>query len=345
MSDVKLPNRWAAWLSSKGGLALLVAVCGCGSALRMPGRSHEGPLPTLTGHQSECARKLRVHVDALAGRIGERTQARPDALKTAADYLAAELADVGGTALRLEFAVRGGRAENLEFTLLGNRSPGEVVVIGAHYDSARGSPGANDNASGVAAALVLARRLALSRHERTLRVVLFANEEPPYFQTDRMGSLVYARASRARGDQIVAMLSLETMGYYSDVNGSQKYPAPLGLLFPSRETSWVLCRTPLHAIYCVPSSPPFASHAEFPSEGLALAEDRPGIGWSDHWAFWQAGYSAVMVTDTAPFRYPHYHTRHDTPDKLDYERLARVVVGLEAVVRDLLANAAAQPAL
>jgi len=306
----------------------------------MPGQSHEGPLPALTEEQRNCAGNLRAHVDVLAGRIGERTQARPEALRAAEDYLAAELANTGGTPVRLEFTVRGVRAANLELTLLGRRLPQEIVVIGAHYDSARGSPGANDNASGVAAALVLAGRLSAKPHARTLRVVLFANEEPPNFQTDRMGSLVYARGSRARGDHIVAMLSLETMGYYSDVKGSQKYPAPLGLLFPSRGNFIGFVSNPDSADLLRTTIASFRKHARFPSEGVAMAEDRPGIGWSDHWAFWQAGYPAVMVTDTAPFRYPHYHTRGDTPDKLDYERLARVVVGLEAVVLDLLGDAA-----
>jgi Zn-dependent M28 family amino/carboxypeptidase len=324
--------------------ALLVAVCGCGTALRMPGRSHEGPLPALTAEQRSCAGKLRTHVEAFAGRIGERTLARRQALRAAEEYLAAELANTGGTALRLEFAAPGGHAANLELTLPGSRLPQEIVVVGAHYDSARGSPGANDNASGVAAALVLARRLSVNSHARTLRVVLFANEEPPYFQTDRMGSLIYARASRKRGDHIVAMLSLETMGYYSDVKGSQKYPAPLGLLFPSRGNFIGFVSNPDSRELLRTTIASFRKHASFPSEGVALAEDRPGIGWSDHWAFWQVGYPAVMVTDTAPFRYPHYHTRSDTPDKLDYERLARVVVGLEAVVRDLLGDASAQPA-
>jgi hypothetical protein len=302
----------------------------------MPGRSHEGTLPALTDAERAYARELRAEVQVLAGEIGERTLARPHALAAAAEHLARALAATGGQVRRLGFEARGQRAENLELTLPGAERAQEVVIVGAHYDSAPGTPGANDNASGVASALVLGRALAAAPRARTLRVVLFANEEPPYFQTDAMGSLVYARAARARGDHVVAMLSLETMGYYSDAPGSQHYPAPFGLLFPSRGNFIGFVANPdsRELLRAVVRS--FRAHARFPSEGAALGETRPGVGWSDHWAFWQAGYPALMVTDTAPFRYPHYHSRGDTPEKLDYDRLARVVAGLEAVVGDLL---------
>ena len=299
--------------------------------MRLPGQSHQGPLPPLTAHQRAAAKALRAHVQMLAGDIGERNHGHPKALASAAEYLALELAGIAPEVQRLPYGKRG--AENLELTLPGNQ---EIVVIGAHYDAVAGSPGANDNASGVAAALVLARELRAVKRRRTLRVVLFADEEPPYFQTDRMGSLVYARACRKRGDRVVAMLSLETMGYYSDAPDSQHYPAPLGLMFPDRGNFIGFVANPdsRPLLYQVARS--FRKNTAFPSEGAALSAELPGIGWSDHWSFWQVDYPAIMVTDTATFRYPHYHTRRDTPDRLDYDRLARVVVGLEAVVRELL---------
>ncbi|MCI0362486.1 MAG: M28 family peptidase, partial [Phycisphaerales bacterium] len=195
---------------------------------------------------------------------------------------------------------------------------------------------ANDNGSGVAATLALARAFAESKPDRTLRFVLFANEEPPYFQTENMGSLVYAKRCRERGENTVAMLSLETIGYYSDAPGSQTYPIkPIGWVYPTtgnfigfvgNYNSRKLVRQAIKS---------FRAHAQFPSEGGALPGWIPGVGWSDHWAFWQAGYPAIMLTDTAPFRYPHYHSIHDTPDKLDYDRMARVVDGLRPVVADL----------
>ena len=168
-----------------------------------------------------------------------------------------------------------------------------------------------------------------------MRFVAFVNEEPPFFQTNEMGSLVYAKSCRERGDKIVAMLSLETMGCFSSEHESQKYPFPMGLFHPSRGNfigfvgniaSTGLVRR------CVRV---FRAHASFPSEGGALPGALPGIGWSDHWSFWQAGYPALMVTDTGPFRYAHYHTAADSPDKVDYDRLSRVVGGLDQVISDL----------
>jgi Zn-dependent M28 family amino/carboxypeptidase len=165
--------------------------------------------------------------------------------------------------------------------------------------------------------------------------VLFVNEEPPFFATDGMGSFVHAKRAKERNEKIVAMLSLETMGYYSETKGSQHYPFPFSYLYPDTGNfigfvgnlkSGALVRKIVRL---------FREHAEFPSEGIAAPAFIPGIGWSDHWSFWQHGYPALMVTDTAPFRYRHYHTPEDTEDKIDYEKLARVTIGLKAVVEGL----------
>jgi hypothetical protein len=327
-----------ALLAVAAATGALVGACGGsgkGKAIVMPGDSHEGALPDRTARERRVARALRGHVEVLAGRIGARHLGRPAALEAAARYLAGEL---GGAGLaRLPYRVGRATVENLELTLPGTSRREEIVVLGAHYDSARGSPGANDNASGVAAALVLARALGEAPRARTLRVVLFPNEEPPYFQTEEMGSLVYARAGRARGDRIVAMLSLETMGYYSDEPGSQHYPPVIGAMYPDRGDFIAFVANPDSRPLLLDVVRLFRRHAAFPSEGAALSDLLPGVGWSDHWSFWQEDYPALMVTDTATFRDPHYHTSRDTPAHLDYDRLARVVVGLEAVVRELLA--------
>ncbi len=185
---------------------------------------------------------------------------------------------------------------------------------------------------GVAAMLELAARLAQSPQPRTVRFAAFANEEPPFFQTEHMGSLVYSRAARARGDRIVAMLSLETMGYYSNETGSQQYPAPLAMLYPDVGNFIGFVTNVGSAPLLLKARRAFKARTPFPLQSAAVPAAIPGVGWSDHWAFWQAGYAAMMVTDTAPFRYPWYHTAHDTPDKIDYERLAHVVDGLQAVV-------------
>ena len=158
-----------------------------------------------------------------------------------------------------------------------------------------------------------------------------------------MGSRVYARRSHERGERIVAMLSLETIGYYSEAKGSQKYPFPFGLLYPSRGNFIAFVGNTRSADLVRACIHRFRQEAQFPSEGAALPGAIEGVGWSDHWAFWQEDYPALMVTDTAPFRYPHYHSIEDTPDKLDYERLARVTEGLEKVIRSLVNPDGAAP--
>ena len=195
----------------------------------------------------------------------------------------------------------------------GRSTPSEIVIVGGHYDSVAGCPGANDNASGTAAVLALARLFATSAPARTLRFAAFTNEEPPHFQTDAMGSRVCALNCRARSENVVAMLSLETIGFYSDAEGSQSYPPPFSLFYPSKGNfiafvgnvgSRGLVRRAIRT---------FRERTPFPSEGAALPGFVPGVGWSDHWSFWREGYQAIMVTDTAPFRYPHYHTARPTP--------------------------------
>jgi hypothetical protein len=301
----------------------------------MPGTSHRGPLPALTEREAAARDGLRRDVWTLAGEIGERNVARYISLAAAADFLERSLRDAGYDVRRHGYRVGTHTCYNLEAELASADPSGEVVVVGAHYDSVLGSPGANDNATGAAALVEIARDLAGSRPARAVRFVAFVNEEPPYFQTEAMGSLVYARECRARGDRVVGMLSLETIGYYTTEPGSQNYPFPLGLFYPSTGDfiGFVGDEASRELVFATIAS--FRRDTRFPSEGGVLRDDLPGVGWSDHWAFWQAGYPAVEITDTAPFRYPHYHTAADTPDKVDYDRLARVTVGLSRVVADL----------
>lgn len=304
-------------------------------SIRMPGKSFAGQLPQLTLAEDSLRGRLQGHVMMLAGTIGERNMSRPRALDSAAAYIQAQLTALGYTVSSQTFTVGTGKTRNLEATLPGTRAPGEIVVIGGHYDSVIDTPGADDNASGVAGLLELARAFAGHPHERTLRFVAFTNEEPPYFWTENMGSLRYARMVRERKDTVVAMLSLETLGYYSDAPGSQKYPPILGWFYPSvgNFVGFVGNVGSRALVHEAVSS--FRSHAPFPSAGAAAPHQIPGIGWSDQWSFWKVGYPGVMVTATAPYRDPNYHQSTDTPDKLDYDRLARVVNGLESVITDL----------
>lgn len=300
----------------------------------MPGKSFAGSPPPLTSEELVLRDELKADVQKVAGEIGERNVQRCPQLLAAADFIEQSFASAGLQPRRDGYDAHGKLCENIEVEIPG--SSNEIVVIGAHYDSVFGSPGANDNGSGVAAVLALARRFAGKPRARTLRFVAFANEEPGYFQTELMGSSVYASRCKRRGESIVAMLSLETIGYYSNAPGSQNYPAPgLGAIYPrtgnfigfvGNLSSRGLVRQTLRA---------FRVQATLPSEGAALPASIPGVGWSDHWAFWQNGYRAIMITDTAPFRYPYYHQATDTPEKLDYDAMARLVRGLEDVVADL----------
>ena len=283
----------------------------------------------------------------LAGDIGERNLVFYEALSAAAEYLAGRLTRIGYAVRRQEFeAVAGGgfmspeatmvrKCQNLEVEIRGRSRPNEIIVVGAHYDSAPGTPGANDNATGAAALLELASSFSDQATERTLRLVFFVNEEPPYFQTPSMGSWVYAERSRERGESIEAMLSLETIGYYSDEPDSQKYPFPVGLFYPSKADFLGFVGNTSSRVLVHRAIRSFRAVATVPSDGVAAPAFIPGIGWSDQWSFWRVGYLGVMVTDTAPFRYPHYHTPDDTPDKIDYDRLARVVTGVKAVIESV----------
>jgi Zn-dependent M28 family amino/carboxypeptidase len=281
------------------------------------------------------AGRLRAHVEMLAATIGERNLWQYGALERAARYIATQLAASGYEPRRHTFELAKLPLSNVEGILEGTSRPGEIVVVGAHYDSVAGCPGANDNATGVAAVLDLAQRFSRRPQPRTIHFVAFVNEEPPFFQTAHMGSAVYANAARARGDRVVGMLCLETMGYYSDEKGSQRYPAPMAALYPDVGNFIGLVANVGSARLLVQARRAFKRRTSFPVQSAAVPAAIPGVGWSDHWAFWQAGYAALMVTDTAPFRYPWYHTADDTPDKIDCDKLAHVVDGIEAVIRSI----------
>jgi len=316
----------------------------------MPGKnvSKAGP---LAPDEVALREQLRADVQKLAGEIAERNMWHYAQLNAAADFIEDSFSRAGLRTRRDSYEMSGQTCHNIEAEIPGSQqgavvsSPPLIIIIGAHYDSVFGSPGANDNGSGMAATLALARRFAENQSERrrpqrtpykTLRFVAFVNEEPPYFLSGQMGSLVYARRCKDRGDKISAMISLETIGYFSDAPDSQTYPSPgLGLFYPKVGNfigfvSNVQSRALLRRVIAL-----FRKHAKIPSEGAALPAFIPGVSWSDQWSFWQQGYPAIMVTDTAPFRYPYYHSCNDTPDKLDYDRLTLVVSGMEKVIQEL----------
>ncbi|MCO4747047.1 MAG: M20/M25/M40 family metallo-hydrolase [Proteobacteria bacterium] len=302
-------------------------------AIGMPGRTHKGELPPLTAVETERVERLAHDIETLAVTIGERNLANaPHALEEAEQFIAQSFGELGYEVRREPYTVEAVEVANLVAELPGSD---EIVVIGAHYDSAPGTPGADDNATGVAAMLALATELRDAKPTATLRFVAFTNEEPPWFHGPEMGSRQYATAARERGDNVVAMLSLETLGYYRDEPGTQHYPSPFSLLYPDTGNFIGFIANPKSRPLVRRCVRTFREHVDFPSQGAALPASIQGIGWSDHRSFWENGYQAVMVTDTAPNRNPHYHEPTDLPVELDIQRLSRVVTGLKAVVEDL----------
>ena len=304
----------------------------------MPGERYRGPLQPLGVEDRRLAEDLKAHVVAVASE--EHNVGHPEALERSARYIETTLAGLGYAVARQEFETAGVKVRNLEVARAG---PGagkpQLIIVGAHYDSAQGAVGANDNGSGVAALIELALAFKQVRPGEgfEIRFVFYVNEELPWFGTDKMGSNLHAASLAREGRQVVAMLSLETIGWYSSAPASQHYPFPFNLLYPSTADFIGFVANPRSRALVRRIVGAFRRHAAFPSEGAVGPESIRGIGWSDQWSYWQRGWPAVMVTDTALYRYPHYHTLHDTPDKLDYDGLARVVKGLEGVVRELVA--------
>jgi Peptidase family M28 len=300
-------------------------------ALVMPGRSHVGALPALVEDERRLAQALRAHVEAIASK--PHNTMHPDALEASARYIEQRLQAFGYAPQAQRFVAAGVDVRNIEVVIESTAKPVATLIVGAHYDSADDAPGANDNGSGAAALLALAEALRARAPTSTrLRLVFFVNEEPPHFQTETMGSLVYARALADTGVNVKAMLSLETIGYYSDQPGSQKYPRPFGNLLPDTGDFIAVVGTSGVRALVADVMRRFRASTAFPSVGVVAPGIIPGVDWSDHWSFVKFGIPAVMITDTAVFRYPHYHLVTDTPDKLDYERLARVTAGLTRVV-------------
>jgi Zn-dependent M28 family amino/carboxypeptidase len=288
--------------------------------------------PSASGTALEAALRRDIHV--LAGQIGERNTRCFRQLQEAGAFIQDALADAGLAVKRQGYVVDGRYCWNVTADISPGRTEKEIIVVGAHYDSVRGAPGANDNASGVAALLSLARRLGERSLSRTVRIAAFVNEERPYLRTRRMGSYVYAAQCRQEREPIVAMLSLETIGWYPALDGPDEAASfrPLRRWVPGDFLAVVGNLRSRRLVHRVANT--FHEESAFPVRTFCLPGFMPGVNASDHWAFWKHGVPACMITDTAPFRYPFYHQPQDTPGKLSYRALSRVVKGLEgAMVR------------
>lgn len=298
--------------------------------------------PVLTNHQKDTARQIEADVRHLAENIGERNMHTPGTMDQTVRFLTNRLEELGYSPELQSYTLSrriyaGESAENIEVEITGSEQPEKVVLIGAHYDTVPHSPGANDNGSGVAVLLALAEAFANADFpNKTVRFLFFANEEPPFFQTEDMGSFAYAKMARERGDDIEKMIALDGLGYYSSEPNSQVYPLPgLGFFYP-KEANFVGLVTRISDLSVLKTiSGAFKRNGNFPTASAALPGFIPGVNWSDHWSFWQYDYPALLITDTLLFRDPHYHTPNDTPERLDYEKMALLTSTLTDVLEQL----------
>ncbi len=321
-------------------ICLLAGVTGVSAvaisrSVKMPGQSFAGARPAPTEELQQIESILRKDLTMLSVTIGPRPRWSADKLTESVAYIKKEMETTGGKVEVQKYTLDGIEYENVELTIPGKSD--EVVVVGAHYDTVEGCPGANDNGSGVVAMLELARYFGKHPQERTLKFVAFANEEF-YFRTEGMGSCRYVwRLNKTKElKKVVAMLSLETIGYFSEKPGSQACPPPFGSFYPDKGNFISFISTDKARDLVKKSVASFRnSGVPMPSEGLAAPKQVPGVDWSDHLYFLKHNVPALMVTDTAPYRYPYYHKAEDTIDKLDLAGTALVVQGMKTVIADL----------
>jgi Zn-dependent M28 family amino/carboxypeptidase len=302
--------------------------------------------PSAAIPEPSLAERLRAHVTTIAS--SEHNTATPAELEAAARYIEHALKTDGYRIRRQEYKAGGPHGShlvrNIEVSVANvapNARPARIFIIGAHYDSAPGAPGANDNGSGTAAVLELARLLKDMRPSQGTEVkfVFFVNEEPPYFMGEEMGSMQHARKLHEEGQKVEAALILETIGYYSNARRSQKLPPGLEGRYPDTGNFIAFVGTLESSRLVQDSLAAFRSVSDFPAHGLAAPAYVQGVTLSDHSSYKRFGYPAIMITDTAFMRYPYYHTAEDTPDKIDYQSTARVVSGLARTITALAGGA------
>jgi len=283
---------------------------------------------------TELRDNLKRSVYSLSGEIGPRAYNQMRSLERTVEFIASEFRRYGYTPLFQDYDAGGRPYRNVYAEKRGSKD--SLVVIGAHYDTVVGTPGADDNASGVAGMLELARLLKNSPLDYTIHFVAFALEEPPFFYTKKMGSYRYARHLHDNGSVIRGMICLESIGYFTDVRESQHLPFSFFRFFyPTTGNFIAFVGNLASRAFLNRLKEGFKRGSDLPIESLSTIPIIPGIDFSDHRSFWKFGYNAVMVTDTAFYRNPNYHGPGDTPDTLDYTRMAEVVKGLKRALEDM----------
>ncbi len=306
----------------------------------MPGQTFKGPLPGLSPEESASRDFLAGHLDMLSKEIGERNCKKYSALQKSADYITKQFEKFGYTPKFQEFDADGQKYKNIEVELPGTDPDLAKVIVGAHYDSAIGSPGANDNASGVACLLELARSLHGKQNARTIKIVALSNGEAPFQNTENSGSYHYAQLAKSANAKIKGMLSLDEIGYYSDLPNSEKLPVNIFSYYPAEGNFVMAVADAQSANLCRSMVGEFRAHTKFPIEGIVCqtSKNPEGMIGFDHCQFWNAGFPAVMLTDTGSDRYPNVHNQLDNFSQIDTDKLSRVAVGLRSVVSSLANN-------
>jgi hypothetical protein len=286
--------------------------------------------------ESEILNNLKKTVHVLAREIGSRGYNQMSELSRTIEYISKELTEYGYTVLDQPYEYRGNMYKNIYVEKAGTKEPDKILVIGAHYDTVTGTPGADDNASAVAGLLELARLLAETPLNKTVHFVAFTLEEPPLFRSKKMGSYVYAKSLKQAGRNVEGMICLEMIGYFTDEPGSQVFPLPFMRWFYPTTGNFITLVSNIESrgfLKRVKSG--FKKGSDLPVETLSTVFIVPGVDFSDHRNFWKHGYKALMVTDTAFYRNPQYHGIGDVPEILDYERMTEVVLGLKSAIEEL----------
>jgi Zn-dependent M28 family amino/carboxypeptidase len=279
---------------------------------------------------------LIATVRCLSENIGERNYLELPKLNKAADHIENSLRSSGCLVSRQAFTIDGRTYYNVIGEVKGsNPDKKEILIIGAHYDTAVGTPGADDNASGIAGLLELARLTEGGPAERTIRFVAFSLEEPPAFGTEAMGSYIYAAQVAREGVKVYGMISLEMIGYFCDEKGCQDYPPVVGWFFPDKGNFISFVGNLSSRSLTRKVSTAFTRSVDLPVERLNTFSFITGVDFSDHRNFWKFGFDAFMITDTAFNRNRNYHEAEDTWEKLDYKRMNQVVTGLYGAMRAL----------
>lgn len=296
------------------------------------------PLPPVSNEVNAVdvdPRRLESHVRELAETFVPRDEAHPENLDRAAAYIRGEFAKAGGRTVEQPYDL--GRKTYRNVIAFFGPETDERIVVGAHYDSvAANVPGADDNASGVAVLIELARLLVETPPPMRIELVAYTLEEGQHFRTERMGSAVHAASLKQSHVPVRAMFSLEMLGYFSDAADSQDYPHPIMKLFYPSRGNYIAVVGKLDQSRVVRKVKQAMRGASMlPVYSINAPRFVRGIDFSDHRNYWDAGYDAVMITDTAFYRNPHYHTARDTPETLDYARMAMTVQGVHAAVMAL----------